>query len=462
VKNRPVRFMVIMLASLIGFGGLMLTRVDAQVPPIPSFLGGQVIVKGMSTVTGYSVAARLGSYESDSVLVKNGFFNIVVAPKDTMDIGKPISFWLDGIVESSGILIYAEKARVQDSLIKLKYGPITDLNSDGLVDASDVIVKVNGSIVAVQDVNSRAQTVTLKNPPGMGSAVFVEYSARHMTFNTGIVNMNVGLVFPSLPKPTPTPTEVPPTSTATPMPVPPTAVPSPTLTPTATPTSIPPTNTPVAGIMVFSGIIAAPGIINIPENSNLIAKIGDYVSNPAVIKNNQYMNLVVAPGISEMVGRPIEFVLDGVKARRTEVYQSSGVIEGFDLVFIGLPVPTPSPVPPTKTPVLPPTPSPTPVVNTSTPTVTMVPPTLVPPPTPSFTPTVVPTTTHTPTSTSIPSTATSVPVIPTIEPTIEASEMGTDTDGSESNNVTWIAILIAGLVSVLAIAVMVRSRRKSN
>ena len=49
-----------------------------------------------------------------------------------------------------------------------------DLNNDGLVDASDVIVKVNGSIVAVQDVSSRAQTVTLKNPPGMGSAVFVE------------------------------------------------------------------------------------------------------------------------------------------------------------------------------------------------------------------------------------------------------------------------------------------------
>jgi hypothetical protein len=455
---------VVMCALLVTLGGLLIKSVEAQVPPIPSFLGGQVIVTGKAMVTGYSLTARVGAYETEGVLVKNNFFNLVVAPRESKDIGKPISFWLGGNVESTGVMIYEEKVSVQGSLVTLKYGPINDLSNDGLVDSSDVIVKVNGTVVEVRDVNSRSRVVTLENAPSMGSAVYVEYSAKQMSFNTGIVNMNVGILFPALPEPTPTPTTIPPIPTATAVPAPPTRVPTSTAVPTPTLTSIPATATPVAGIVVFSGVIAAPGVVTIPEDSTLVAKIGDYVSSPAVIQGNQYTNLVVAPRRSELVGENIEFILNGVNARRTEIYRSSGIVDGFDLVFIGLPTPTLSPVPTeTSTPVPPPVATATPMVIPPTSTATLVPPTSVPQPTPSPAPTIGPTATYSPTSTPIPPTVTTVPIIPTIPPITEASGLQETPNESDGNSVKWIVVLVvAGILIIGAIAMFVRSKRKAN
>ena len=179
-------------------------------------------------------------------------------------------------------------------------------------------------------------------------------------------------------------------------------------------------------MIVFSGIIAAPGMVNIPQDSTLVAKIRDYVSDPAVIKGNSYISLVVAPERSDMVGEKIEFILNGVKARRTEIYQSTGVIDGFDLVFVGLPTPTPSPVPTeTYTPVPPVLPTATATVLPPTATATLAVPTFVPEATSSPSPTAVPTATYEPTSTPMPPTAAKVPVIPTIEPTIDVKGTGT-------------------------------------
>ena len=274
------------------------------------------------------------------------------------------------------------------------------------------------------------------SPPG------VAFSGRPVTFHLGDVQaMETGvyrstgrpeiktgfnLTFPSVPEPTPTPPPVPPTPTVKPV----QALPG-----------------------VFSGTIVVAGG-TVPAEAVLVAKIGSYESLPASIQGESYRNLVVDPGDTSALGQPVEFFLNGVMSRNDVSYESGMQRHDFDLVFTGLPTPTPTvtPVPPTATPEptatptqVPPTPTPQPTATptplpTSTPVPTATPeptatpaPTAAPeptaaPPTPAPTATPVPTATPAPTATSEPAVAPTTPpppapteaaAVPTPEPTSE-------------------------------------------
>ena len=270
------------------------------------------------------------------------------------------------------------------------------------------------------------------SPPG------VEFSGRTVTFHLGDVQaMETGtyrsagrpeiktgfnLTFPSVPEPTPTPPPVPPTPTVKPV----QALPG-----------------------VFSGTIVVAGG-TVPAEAVLVARIGSYESLPASIQGESYRNLVVDPGDTSALGQPVEFFLNGVKSRNDVSYESGMQRHDFDLVFTGLPTPTPTvtPVPPTATPEptatptpVPPTPTPQPTATptplpTSTPvptatpepTATATPEPTMAPPTPAPTATTVPTATPAPTATPEPTVAPPTPpppapteaaVVPTPEPTPE-------------------------------------------
>ena len=153
------------------------------------------------------------------------------------------------------------------------------------------------------------------------------------------------------------------------------------------------TRTPeVALPSVYSGLIAAVGA-EIPEGAELVARIGIYASAPVPVVDGQYIDLLVDPGDISFVGQTIEFFLDGVKSRTTEVYEG-GAIRSLDLIFLDLPTATPLAATPTpiqtptsiSTPTLPPSPTLTPM-PTSTP---------IPPPSPTPTPTAMPAVSPTP------------------------------------------------------------------
>ncbi len=201
----------------------------------------------------------------------------------------------------------------------------------------------------------------------------------------------------------------------------PTPPPSPTPTPTLVPTSTP---TPRSALpAVYSGPIVILGGTVSPD-AKLVARVGGYVSIPAVILENSYLNLVIAPNDVDLLGEEVTFLLDGIEASTTDTYESGKITQNHTLVFVGLPTPTPTP---TNTPAPRPTSTPTPVpTSTPTPVPTNTPaprPTSTPTPVPTSTPTPVPTSTPTPVPTSTPTpaptnTPTSVPTsTPTLVPT---------------------------------------------
>ena len=218
-----------------------------------------------------------------------------------------------------------------------------------------------------------------------------------------LLKLDFDLTFPKLPDATPTPSPIPPTVTSTPR----IALPS-----------------------AYAGQIIVAGAA-VPEDAVLVARIGDdYESLPAIVNSEtgEYFGLVLDPDDFELLGKGVEFYLNGVRSRTTTRYEGGASERAFDLIFTGLPSPTPTPLPPTPTPTatpVPPTPTPTatPVPPTPTPTATPVPPTPTPtatpvPPTPTPTATPVPPT-STPTATPVPPTATPTasPVPPTRTPT---------------------------------------------
>jgi hypothetical protein len=188
------------------------------------------------------------------------------------------------------------------------------------------------------------------------------------------------LTFPALPEPTPTPTPV------------------------------------VAQPAVYGGSLIIDGG-SVPASATLVARVGQYQSNSAVIDGETYRSLVVNPIGLEATGQPVEFFLNGIKSETTDLFEPGSFKLDFSLVFVGLPTPTPTstPVPPTATPTpVPPTtatPMPTPVPPTATPT--LVPPTATPMPTP-----VPPTATPTPVPPTATATPTPVPPTPTTAPAV--------------------------------------------
>jgi len=167
----------------------------------------------------------------------------------------------------------------------------------------------------------------------------------------------------------------------------------------------PPTPTPIINVSeasTYSGfLIVADSVL--PSSVHLIAKIGDYVSEPALIAAPFYLDLIVDPKDISLIGSEVEFYLNGFKARTTVLY-ISGEEKNVDIIIVGYPQPTPTPpLPPTVTPI-PPTATPVP------PTVTPIPPTATPI---SVPPTVTP---IPPTATPIEPTPTATPAPPTATP----------------------------------------------
>ena len=204
------------------------------------------------------------------------------------------------------------------------------------------------------------------------------------------VNFNFNLTFPKLPLPTPT------------------ATPDPALA-TPTPSEARPA--------VYSGHVIIQGG-SVPDGAQLVARLGAYESFAVTVENEEFRNLVVDPDDVNVIGQPIEFFLDGVKADITDNYESGKFERELVLIYTAFPTPTPTqtPVPPTATSTR------TPFPPTATPTQTPVPPTATPtrtpfPPmaTPTSTP-VPPTPTPTLTPTTVPPTATPSALVPTPTP----------------------------------------------
>ena len=203
------------------------------------------------------------------------------------------------------------------------------------------------------------------------------------------VNFNFNLTFPNLPLPTPT------------------ATPDPALA-TPTPSEARPA--------VYSGHVIIQGG-SVPDGAQLVARLGAYESFVVTVENEEFRNLVVDPDDVRLIGQPIEFFLNGVKADITDNYESGKFERELVLIFTAFPTltPTQTPVPPTatNTPVPPTaTHTPVPATATSTPVPPAATPTRTPvPPTPTSTP--VP---PTPTPTTVPPTATPSALVPTPTP----------------------------------------------
>ena len=234
-----------------------------------------------------------------------------------------------------------------------------------------------------------------------------EKDAYHPTGTPSFKSLN--LTFGRLPSVTPTPV-----ATATP-----TAEAG--ETPVAPPS--PPPGGGVPNASTYSGRLSAAGA-EIPEGMELVARIGSYASEPALVKGDSYSGLVVNPADATLVNGEIEFFLSGIRSATTATFRGGEFIENFTLVFFGFPTPTPAAPAATPTPTrVPPTPvPPTPVPPTPVPP-TPVPPTPVPPtpvPPTSVPPTPVPLTPVPPTpvaATAVPPTAEPpTPVPPTAEP----------------------------------------------
>ena len=88
---------------------------------------------------------------------------------------------------------------------------------------------------------------------------------------------------------------------------------------------------------IYSGTIVAAGT-NIPKNAQLKAQIDDYITGPALIDGNNFQNLVISPADVKYIGKPIIFILNGIKSEPTkEIYESGKILDQLTLAFIGLP-----------------------------------------------------------------------------------------------------------------------------
>ena len=256
---------------------------------------------------------------------------------------------------------------------------------------------------------------------------------------------------------------------------------TPTPTPTATPTPEssgppvgPPTQPPtgpggVPNPSSYSGRLSVAGA-EVPADAELVAWIGSYASEPALVRGDSYSGLVVAPPDASFVGRDIEFFLDGIRSITTKTFTGGELIENFLLVFSGFPTPTPvppTPVPPTPVPPtpVPPTPvPPTPVPPTPVPP-TPVPPTPVPPtpvpPTP-VPPTPVPPTPVPPTP--VPPTAVPpTPVPPTVVPPPPAPTPApppTETGFSLTEVLVVVVVVVLMLGVPIALVLFIVGRRQ--
>ena len=100
----------------------------------------------------------------------------------------------------------------------------------------------------------------------------------------------------------------------------------------------------------FSGTATVGGLL-VPDGQVIIARVGNYESDPAVVSNGTF-DLVVAPPDSSLINQKLSFFLGGqIEANRTVNFVPALVDLDFDLTFPKLPDPTPTPTAiPTATP----------------------------------------------------------------------------------------------------------------
>ena len=90
---------------------------------------------------------------------------------------------------------------------------------------------------------------------------------------------------------------------------------------------------------VYSGSILVAGT-QIPSDAVLTAQIGDYISPPAIISGNSFQNLVISPGNSTFVDKPIIFKLNNIQSEPINELYIPGSTKDIKLIFVGLPVET--------------------------------------------------------------------------------------------------------------------------
>ena len=90
---------------------------------------------------------------------------------------------------------------------------------------------------------------------------------------------------------------------------------------------------------VYSGSILVAGT-EMPGNAVLTAKIGDYTSPPAIISGNSFQNLVISPGNSTYIDKPIIFMLNNVESEPIIELYKPGLTKALKLIFVELPIDT--------------------------------------------------------------------------------------------------------------------------
>lgn len=226
----------------------------------------------------------------------------------------------------------------------------------------------------------------------------------------------------------------------------PVATATPTSTPTVTPT---PTPTPVILKPSFYEGRAIAQSQPVNDGIEIYAKVGDYVSDPAIVLDGNYF-LTVDPADEKYFNLNVEFYIANIKAIQSEPFASDIYKSDFLLVFPTVPESTPVP---TSTPI--PSPIPT-VAPTATLVPTEVPPTPTPTPEPdrTATPTVIPTMTVTPTTTPTPVVDLAATIVAQNKKMSEMEESG----GFCSANSDGTASL--GIIGLLFIPLMLMGRNK--
>jgi len=247
---------------------------------------------------------------------------------------------------------------------------ITVIDGSELPDGLPVFARI-GDEYETEPVLTENGTAFLKIIPNFSNAegrsvdIYIDTVriVQDMVYAPGVIDLTRPVTIPNLPLPTPTPTS----------------------------TSVKPA--------VYSGTVTIAGA-KVQDGMVLVARVGAYESSPANLEGPNFTGLVIITSNEALVGRPVEFYLNGVAATHSPGPFVPGKTQRLDLVFIGVPTPEPTaaPVVPTAAPVVP---TAAPVVPTATP----LPPASAPlPPASAATPRIV-----TATPTDVPPTATSVP-----------------------------------------------------
>ena len=318
---------------------------------LPSVYSGQIVVSGGNVPERAKLVAKIGSYTSPPAIIEGQEYkNLVVDPGEISMEGRAVAFILNGVVAQTEHT-YTSGSRHRDFLLVFPPLPTPEPTPTPVptptptVEAalpsaySGQIVVSGGSVPEAAELVARVGSYT--SPPAMiegqgyrnlvvdpgdiskaGRAIAfvlngVVAQTTH-TYASGSHQQDFLLVFPPLPTPEPTPT---PTPTPTPVPTPEVALPS-----------------------VYSGDLVVSGGV-VPEGAELVARVGSYVSPPALVEGQGYRNLVVDPGNVAMVGREVAFLLNGVVAQTTHTYISGTRNSDYLIAFPALPTPEPTSTP---------------------------------------------------------------------------------------------------------------------